>query len=248
MRRLNVKLCDDEKYFLNELNMLVSTSGNDMGYDMKVMPYLDVEELLRDIIEKKEECHILFLDVEMPKMTGMEAAEKLREAGYEGVICFVTSHNCYAYNAYQVAALGYISKPATYDAVKKLIRRACIEVFYQIDEEEAKKRYLEVASQGKKFIIDLQKVLYIEKRRNQSIVHMEDGELSCYEPLKDLYTRLNHERFCYAHQGFIVNFDKIKEVCEDRIMFGEGREIPVSRAYQKGLRERHMDMIRRLRK
>lgn len=247
MRRLVIKICDDEKYFVDELQTLIVAAGNDLGYEVQVKAYVDVEELLENMIEQNEECHILFLDVEMPKLMGDAAARKLRQAGYEGVICFVTSHNRYALEAYQVDALGYISKPAQYDAVKKLIKRACIEVFYRIDEEEAKKRYLEVASQGNKHIVDLQRVLYIEKRRNQSIIHMVDGELSCYEPLKNLYTRLNHEKFVYAHQGFIANFDKIKEVRSDSIQFGEGCEIPVSRRYQKELRERHIDMIRKIR-
>ena len=76
---------------------------------------------------------------------------------------------------------------------------------------------------------------------------MEDGELVCYETLKNLYGRLDHETFCYAHQGYIVNFDKIMEVLPNTIALGEGREIPVSRKYQKGLYERHWDMIHRLR-
>ncbi len=247
MRHLEIKLCDDEKYYLDELRMLVSAIGTDLGYEIEVKTYQDVEELLVDVIEQKEECHILFLDVEMPKMTGVDAAYKLRKAGYEGVICFVTSYDKYALDAYHVDALGYISKPAKYDEIKKLIKRACIDVFYRIDEEAARKRYLEVSSHGKKFIVDVEKVLYIEKRKNQSIVHMEDGEITCYETLKDMYKRLNHEKFVYTHQGFIANFDMIKEVCPEVIMFGEGREIPVSRKYQKELRERHMDLIRSMR-
>lgn len=248
MRHFEVKICDDEKYYLEELNTLVSSLGKELEHDIGVTTYLDVEELLQDIIEKKQECHILFLDVEMPKMTGVDAATRLRRAGYDGVICFVTSYDRYALDAYHVDALGYICKPAKYDEVRRLVKRACIQVFYQIDKEAARKRYIEVSSHGKEFVVDLKKVLYIEKRKNQAIIHMEEGEITCYEPLKMLHARLDQEKFVYTHQGFIANFEKIKEVCQDSVMFGEGCEIPVSRRYQKDLRKRHMDMIRSARK
>lgn len=244
MRHFEVRICDDEKYYIDDLKTLISTLSNELDYEIGVSTYLDVEELLQDVLEEKKPCHILFLDVEMPKMNGVDAAIKLRKEGYEGVICFVTGFDKYALNAFQVDALGYICKPARYDELKRLMKRACIQVFYQIDEEEARKRYIEVSSHGKEFVVDLKKVLYIEKRKNQAIIHMEEGEITCYEPLKMLYARLNQEKFVYTHQGFIANFDKIKEVCQDSVMFGEGCEIPVSRKYQKDLRKRHMALVR----
>ena len=95
-------------------------------------------------------------------------------------------------------------------------------------------------------MLDLQQVLYVEKSRNQCVIHMEESEVVCYETLKKLYERLDKSKFYFTHQGFIVNFDKIKEVKKDTVCFGAGREIPVSRRYQSELRERHMDKIRRL--
>ena len=89
-------------------------------------------------------------------------------------------------------------------------------------------------------------ILYIEKRRNQSVIHLEDGETVCYESLKNLFDRLNQNKFCYSHQGFVVNFDKIKEVLPTYIALGDGREVPVSRRYQKELKDRHMDTIYQL--
>lgn len=247
MRQLKIKLCDDEQFYVEELYSLLKTFGNEAEYDLHIEQYTDVNQLIEDVINGHQECHLLFLDVEMPTMSGVDAGRKLRKEGYEGVICFVTSHESYAYDAYMVDALGYITKPAKYEALKRLLKRAVIEIFYQIDTEAAAKRYIEVPYQKGKRIVDLQKILYIEKRRNQSVIHLEDGELVCYETLKNLYGRLDHETFCYAHQGYIVNFDKIMEVLPNTIALGEGREIPVSRKYQKGLYERHWDMIHRLR-
>ena len=246
MEAIRIGICDDEDFFCEELVKLVSVYGNDAEYVFDIHTYSRPEDVATDILEKNVEYHILFLDVEMDGMTGMEAAQKLRREGYKGVICFVSSQDRYAFDAFGVEAIGYVKKPAKYQDVKRLIQKALIQIYYQRDEEEAKKRYLEITTQNEKTMLDLHQVLYVEKRRNQCVIHMEESEVVCYETLKKLYERLDKSKFSFTHQGFIVNFDKIKEVKKDTVCFGAGREIPVSRRYQSELRERHMDKIRRL--
>lgn len=247
MKPISVAICDDEVYFLEELEKLVSVSGNENECELSISTYQDVDELIRTIVEKKQEYELLFLDVEMPKRTGMEAAKKLRNEGYDGVICFVTSHVDYALAAYEVEALGYVVKPAKYTELKRLMQKALIQIYYRRDREEAQKRYLEVSIQKERVMVDTLHILYVEKRRNQCVVHLEDGEIVCYISLKNLFEQLNQQKFCYVHQGYVVNFDKIKEVKQNTVCFGEGREIPVSRKYQAELKNRHMDKIYRLR-
>lgn len=246
MEVIRIGICDDEDFFCEELEKLVSVYGNDAEHDFIIHTYSKAEDVVTDILEKNLGYHILFLDVEMDGMTGMEAAKKLRREGYKGVICFVSSQDRYAFEAFGVEAIGYVKKPAKYQDVKRLIQKALIQIYYQRDEEEAKKRYLEITTQNEKTMLDLHQVLYVEKRRNQCVIHMEESEVVCYETLKKLYERLDKSKFYFTHQGFIVNFDKIKEVKKDTVCFGAGREIPVSRRYQSELRERHMDKIRRL--
>ncbi len=243
MRRIAIGICDDEEYFLESLYTLVSTACNESGYDFSVTKYQESEELIEELMSGKKEYDILFLDIDMPKLSGMDVAVKLRAGGYEGIICFVTSHSRYALEAYGVDALGYLLKPAEYISVKRLLEKAVIQIFYKFNEEEAAKRFLEINTQKGKVLINVENILYVEKRRNQSVIHLEDGEIVCYETLKSVFGRLNQNKFCYTHQGYVVNFDKIKEVLPTFIALGEGREIPVSRKYQKALSERHINLI-----
>lgn len=243
MKTINVAICDDEEVFLDMIYSLVMACMNENKYSFAVTKYMDGMQLLSDIQSGSMECDLLFLDIDMPEMSGIDVARKLREKGYDGIICFVTSHNRYALDAYGVEALGYIMKPAQYGDVKRLVEKAVVQIFYRFDVKEAEKRFLEINTQSGKKVITMNNILYIEKRRNQSVIHLEDGETVCYESLKNLYDRLNQSKFCYSHQGFVVNFDKIKEVLPTYIALGEGREVPVSRRYQKELKERHMNMI-----
>ena len=161
-------------------------------------------------------------------------------------ICFVTSHGAYALNSYQVDAVGYIMKPIKYTEVKRAIDRAKISINYRRDAQKAKKRYLDIKTSRNNVTIDLEKVVYIEKRRNQCVFHLEDGEYICYETLSKIYERLDHDSFIYTHQGFIASFHHIKEVKRNAVCFGCGVEIPISRKYYEPVKAMHMDKIYRL--
>lgn len=238
-----IAVCDDEEIFVENLYTLVTAGANESNIEVVVDKYQDVEMLLEQMISAGKQYDLLFLDIDMPKMSGLDAALKLKEDGYEGLFCFVTSMSQYALDAFGVDAIGYLLKPAKYVDVKHKLEQAMVQIRYMRNVKEAEKRYIHITYSNEKIIVDTENVLYFEKRRNQCVIHLEDRELICYEPLKQIYERLNQEKFCYAHQGYVVNFDKIKDVLPTFIALGQGREIPVSRKYQPGLRNRHLEKI-----
>lgn len=131
--------------------------------------------------------------------------------------------------------------------VKRIMKKAKIQIFYRLDSQEAKNRYLDIVSARDTVTIDLTKVVYIEKRRNQCVFHLTDGEQVCYDSLGSVYKRLDPNDFLYTHQGYIAHFPYIKEVRNNAVCFGSGMEIPVSRKYFQKLKDRHMDKILRIR-
>lgn len=246
MKTIQIAVCDDEEFFVEDISVIVTKCMKEKNFLFTVEKYKDARKLVESVTTGEKEYDLLFLDIDMPTMSGVEAAEALRREGYDGIICFVTSHDQYAFRAYGVEALGYIMKPAQFREVGKLLEKAVIQIFYRFDAKEAEKVFLEISLQSGKRTIRMDDILYVEKRRNQCVIHMEEGEVVCYESLKSLHERLNQSQFCYCHQGFVVNFEKIKEVQPTFICLGEGREVPLSRKYYKGLRERHMSIIYQL--
>ena len=63
MRQLKIKLCDDEQFYVEELYSLLKTFGNEAEYDLHIEQYTDVNQLIEDVINGHQECHLLFLDV-----------------------------------------------------------------------------------------------------------------------------------------------------------------------------------------
>lgn len=246
MWKLKLAICDDEEFFRNDLKQLLTTYANEMGYDIELDTWEDAVSLTDALKTSKLSYDMIFFDIEMPGLSGLDAAASLRQLGTESTICFVTSHTEFAFQAYNIDALGYIQKPINYVELKQLMKKAEVFIRYRHDKEDARKRYLNIISARSTITIDLTRVVYIEKRRNQCIFHCTDGEQMCYDSLRNIYKRLNPDIFLYIHQGFIANFSHIKEIFPDHVCFGSGMEAPLSRKYYPAIKARYSEKLSKL--
>ena len=121
---IKIAICDDEELFRSEMEKFVSVYGNESDTEIEIDTYESASQMVKEIHDSGKRYDILFTDIEMPGLDGMEAAMALREMGETAEICFVTSHGAYALNSYQVDAVGYIMKPIKYTEVKRAIDRA----------------------------------------------------------------------------------------------------------------------------
>lgn len=244
MYSYNIAICDDESYYREEIIKMFAAYQSESGNQLTIDDYPSGEALL-DILKKENKKYDFFiLDVEMGRMSGVETARAIRKEDEGAVIIFATSHNEYALDAFDIGAAGYLTKPVDYVGLKRIMKQAVIMADFYKDKKEAEKRYLEISAQSEKnYKVEMERIIYIEKKRNSAHIHTEDGECCCYETLAQLYDKLDQRNFTYCHQGYIINFSKIKDVEKTKICFGYHLEIPLSRRYYKELRERFLECI-----
>lgn len=241
MIRYRIAVCDDESYYREELCTLLTTFENECGNQFEIHTFSSGEELLKNWNSKI--FHIVILDVEMNQMSGIDVAKEIRKSDEDVIILFATSYENYALNAYEVSAMGYLVKPVSYLKLKKLLSKAIIALDYLHDREAANVRYIEVKVKYEKVIIEVNKIIYIEKRRNVSIIHTKDNEYTSYDTLAQLYEKIDINKFVYVHQGYIVNFDLIQEVAKSTVILRDYIEVPISRKYYKDVKERFMNSL-----
>lgn len=236
-----IAICDDEIYYQDELCNLLKTYENESGNKLDICRFSKGEKLLEDY--EKAIFHILILDIEMEGLSGMETAREIRKTDENVIIIFATSFDNYALGAFEVNALNYLVKPVDYVKLKKVMSTATAATDFMRDQISARKRYLEVKVKNTGVHIEIAKIKYIEKKRNTCIIHTTDNAYACYETLAQLYDKLDVNKFCYVHQGYIVNFDMILEVGKTMVVLADYMEVPVSRKYYKGLKERFIEQI-----
>ena len=247
MQQFRLAICDDEEYFIEDIKQYLKAYVSETENEIGIEAYTSGVDLLKAVEKMDYEYDIYFLDVDMPQMNGTDVAKVLREHFPMAVICFITSYEQYAYEAFRAEALDYLIKPVKYTDLRHTLNRCVIQIQYCRDSDAAQKRYLEVKTKHGSELLDVKDIIYIEKRRNQCVFHLDDGEMVSYMTLAEVYEELDKELFLYVHQGYIVNFSQIREVKTDVVCLGKNREIPLSRRYRTEIKQRHMDKITRLR-
>ena len=186
----------------------------------------------------QEPVDLLFLDIQMPKLSGMELSRMLPE---ETRVIFTTAFEQYALDSYKVNALDYLLKPISYTDFLTAANKAL--KWYELSHREAtpaneSRESIFVKSEYKLIQIELRNILYIEGLKDYVKIYVE-GEtkpILSLMSMKNLEDMLPADRFVRVHRSFIVQPEKIKVIERGRIVFGK-EYIPVSDNYKQRLQE-----------
>lgn len=117
----HIAIVEDEKEFREELKNYLKYYGEENHIEFQVTEFSDGAEILEDF---KKEFDIILLDIEMPRLNGMDAAELIREKDEDVVLMFITNMAQYAIRGYSVGALDFVMKPITYYTFSMKMKRA----------------------------------------------------------------------------------------------------------------------------
>lgn len=184
-----------------------------------------------------EKPNVIFLDIELPDMTGFELLQKLEDIRFQTI--FTTSHSHYAIKAFRFNALDYLIKPIDGTELDEAIRRLLKSSSNQMDVKHAlsnlesqpvENQKLVLSTQNGTLRLPLKQITHIEGERNYSYIYFTNGsrELSS-KHLAYFEDILLDKRFFRCHRSFLVNRYHIETLEGDRFVLKNGNEIPISR-------------------
>jgi two-component system, LytTR family, response regulator len=174
----------------------------------------------------RENPHLLFLDVHMPGLTGLEMLSELDGAKLP-VTIFVTAHKDYAIEAFEANAVDYILKPFGSERVERSVARAKVRLASELDDRYAsqllealavvqrQQQYQEriaVPVNGRVLLVDTKDIHWIEAERNCVRLHVGKLTYEVRNTLSNLESRLNPKQFARIHRSTLVNISKVKEI------------------------------------
>lgn len=169
---------------------------------------------------------MVFLDIQMPGLDGLEVANRIHRASEHTIIIFVTNNPQYAIQGYSVEALDYLLKPPTQAAIGRLLPRAIRRL------GNAGRGRLTLRNNDGLFVIDLCDVNFIELKRRRLYVHSQNGVITCMGSLHGMEKRLP-DTFFRCHSAFIVNLLAVEQLKEQDVIV-KGTLIPISKHRRKG--------------
>ena len=218
-KNIRVLIVDDEQYARDELKYL-------LGQHDDVIVIGEADNCLDAFMQvQKYQPHLVFLDIEMPDMTGIQAAERIMENNLPPLVVFATAHEEFALKAFDLNAVDYLLKPFSSKRVTRCIEKvrnllknsAIIKKPVMKDEageiqDQSIKHKLAIEHNGKVRIIDADNIL---------MACCSDGQLSIYTiaetyetnmALQELQNKLAGNNFFRSHRAYLVNLNKVKEV------------------------------------
>ena len=182
---------------------------------------------------------ILFLDIQMPELNGLELARLLPS---KTKVIFTTAFDRYAVDGYKVKAAGYLLKPISYDDFVMAVNSVA-DSLRTITRQESmmKNRFVYVKSEYKLVRVDFDDILYVEGVKDYVKFYFSGNRkpMMTLMNMKTVEDSLPHYQFMRVHRSFIVNMDKINMIDRRRIVIGDVF-IPVSESY-KELVQKYVD-------
>lgn len=206
---VRIAICDDdEDYLFLEKKIIVQYMTNH-GYQYIVDTFISGTDFLC-INKKIEEYDIVFLDINMSDMDGIETAKKIRQYSDRISIVFVTAFFSYALEGYKVNAIRYLLKDG--DSLEDSLAECLDTIFIQTD--------LHKIRQSFEFLegfqtVELDDIIYIESSLHKLIFHFNKGakkEMSMYEKLDNIDNRICKYGFCRIHKSYLVNLKYVESI------------------------------------
>lgn len=228
---LRIAICDDNTADREALYRLLCEACARQGEaSPKVVEYAAGEMLLSDLGECCECFDLLFLDIYMAGLSGMELARRLRGMGCRTPLIFLTSTPDFAVESYTVKADGYLLKPPTVEKLSTALER----VLAVVDRPRVS---LRCGREHRYFYLD--RILFAESRNSTVYLRLADGsEASLKGKLNDIEESLSDPRFLRCHQSFLVNMDYIADVEQD-FLLRNGTVVPIRVRSRREMTERY---------
>ena len=222
MKQLKCLVVDDEELARILLKTYIQKMDNLALIGMTENP-LEALELLDN-----QEVDLLFLDILMPELSGIEMAKLINP---KTRIIFTTAYSEYAMTGFDLNVLDYLLKPITFERFQQAIEKA--------------KDYFQISNQGETLIIksgyDLHKIrldeiLFIEGSSEYVTFHTSEKRIMSYQTLKSLELSLPNQQFMRVHRSYIINKIKVNALKNKELLIGNFK-IPVSETYLEEVRK-----------
>ena len=206
---MDIAVVDDEKAIREHICGMVK----EQQPESRIEAYATGEELLAS----GKRFDIVFLDIQMEGMNGIEAARSLREKQGDTVLVFVTGIRDYVFDAFDLYAFQYLLKP--------IDERKFAEVLEKAAREAAKKKERRVLFiKSRNLTLDQSEILYIESRAKKVEIHTVRQTIEIYAAMDELEGQLGDE-FYRCHRAYIVNMDCITEYDSESITLANGDRV-----------------------
>jgi DNA-binding LytR/AlgR family response regulator len=238
---VTIILCDDNERVINKYSGLITRAAKNINIEILLSTFNSGEELLFKLCEAPDQVDIIYLDILMRKINGIDTAKELRKFGCKAEIVFLTTSEDYVYDAFEVGPVQYLLKDTT-------TREKFERVFQRAVELSSKKTtdMFSYESEGTKKLIPIREISFFEIWKRVIMVHYENEKTDeFYGKLEQLEEQLKDRDFVRVHRSYLVHLPYIARFQAQRLILKSGITIPVGVTYATPIQKAFSDYMAR---
>lgn len=218
---IKIAICDDEPKFVGTIQTYLEKISNEYHYEVDIQTYFSGKSLTKDY-EAGENFDLIFLDIEMQEMDGIQTAKWIRDNDYYVLIVYISSHEEYLRQLFEAEPFRFLQKPVDFDNF--------LSVFLQAEKRISQQQNKFYCFKfGKNMIkVACRDILYFESAGRKVIVHTHNKEYTYYDKLNNIEETLKDRRFIRIHNAYLVNMDNIEAFQYERVALTDGTILNIS--------------------
>lgn len=216
---MRIAICDDESQICELMRDKIQRNYFASDIDLHIQIFDSGEKVLASDLN---DIDVLFLDVDMPVINGLEVARIIRERNKDMIIVFLTAYSEFVFESFKVDAFRYLIKPVkdkelteTLEAIQK---KLC-------EPEE----YLNFQFQNEMYSVRYSDIIYIEGARDKIWIYCKDKTYRWRGTLKHLNKMLTDKGFFQVHRSYLINMNKIRRYSSGSVSLEGDYEVPISK-------------------
>ena len=210
---ISIAIVDDEKVIREQIKKWIEKKQTDCE--------IDAYGTGEDLLKAGRGYDIVFLDIQLDGMNGIDTAKELRQKAEETVLIFITGVKEYVFDAFDVAAFHYLIKPIEEKKFSSVYDRAVLEAGKR---KQHSMGQLFVKTRSRNITLEQSDILYIESRAKKVEIHAKPGIIVVYAGIGELEKQLIGN-FYRCHRGYLVNMAFVSEYSSDSITLNNGEII-----------------------
>lgn len=228
-----IGICDDEVMYREQLKELCHDYFLSTKTNYECIEFASGEEVLK---YQGGRMHLLFLDVELTGISGIELLHKMEQTESVWRIVFVSGHEEVVWDCFGIKTLGFVRKPIAYQQIEHWLST--------MEKENRSNQIILLEVGNRKIACYMDEIYLFEATRNYTTVYYKNIRKLLNGNLKAWERKVMGSDFVRVHKSYLINLKYVKEYGTDKVVMKNGMEIPIGRKFGSMARERFFDYVK----
>lgn len=231
---LRVAICDDKKVICSQLEDMLSEIGKNINQEIETEVYYSGEDLC-NYLYKGNRYDLVFLDIELYEINGVEVGKRIRNELNDELtqIVYISGNESYAMELFEIRPLNFLIKPFNKEKIESVILKS-------LKLLDKKNNFFEYKNSNVTFYVLIKDILYFESHGRKVNIVLKSETKSFYGKLSTVEEQINNQDFIMIHKSYLINLNHCIEYTYEYVKMSNQEVLTISQNNRKSVREKLM--------